>query len=376
MLEVQKVLESKPHNPHYLNRYINFISTIRNQEKEGYQELHHICPKAKDLFPEHKDAKWNYISLTARQHIVAHIMLWKVYGGSQSQALECMLGQFNSSTNLYLSNRKIPSSTKIRYLAKARETASGYRSVHHLGKGVYKNDNGDRFYLKTDDPLIQELNLVGLLTGHTMTEESKDKMRGDRVTTLFYKGSIETKTIKINDPDYQKNLDAHLRLGWEIERSEESQSIIAKDRYEKVSKAMAGVTAMYYPNGTYYGKIPKDSPIVKELELIHLRSEKQTETALRAAKRAREVNLGSTIYNNGIEERKFHSAPDSSQWKEGRLPRSEEYIKNQKTAVSSRIGGSKTYNDGIRNYRVPMGGFVDSSWSPGMAPQGPRKKRI
>lgn len=370
MLEIREILESKPHNRHHLNRYIKFIEYCKSQKFDGYTERHHICPKAKDLFPEHKDAKWNYISLTARHHTLAHIMLWKIYGGSQTTALHYFLNIQNSNTQY---GKRIVSKVHIsRYASKLREENSKSRK----GTAIYKNQAGAKFLLHRDDPLIKEQNLVGLLTGHTMSEESKDKMRGDRVTKLFFKGSLETKSIKVNDSDYQENLKRHLNLGWEIERSAESNDIITKNRYEKVSKAISGLTAMYYPSGTYYGKIPKDSPVVKELGLIHIRSKSQKETAISAAKKAREANIGSTIYNNGIEERKFHSKPEDLQWKEGRLPRSEEHTKNQKSAVSAKIGGSKTYNDGIRNYRVQPGDYINPEWKLGMAPQKPRKKKI
>lgn len=371
MLDIREILESKPHNPHHLNRYIKFIEYCKNQEFSGYTENHHICPKAKDLFPEHKDAQWNYVSLTARQHILAHLMLWKVYGGSQTTALHYFLNIQNCYTEYNL-DRIFPKVYISRYAAKLREENSQNRK----GTAVFKDSNGNKFLLNTNDPTIKKQNLVGILSGHKMPEESREKMRGDRVTTLFYRGSLETKSIKTNDPEYKKNLDYHVSLGWEMERSEENKAEVKAEQYKKVAKAMTGVTAMYYPSGTYYGKIPKDSPIIKELGLIHIRSEKQSETALRAAKKAKEANIGSTIYNNGIEERKFRITPEDAQWKEGRLPRSQEHLDNQKAALSAKIGGSKTYNDGVRNYRVPVGGFVDPTWKTGMAPQKSRKRKI
>jgi hypothetical protein len=88
--QIIEILKSKPHNLHYLNRYIKFIDSCKTKNHDlsfnTYFETHHILPKAKELFPEYKDLrkyKWNAIKLTARQHIVAHIMLWKVYGGTQ-----------------------------------------------------------------------------------------------------------------------------------------------------------------------------------------------------------------------------------------------------------------------------------------------------
>lgn len=96
-IDIYTILSSKPHNPHYLKRYHRFIKYCLNSNpvlsNDTYTEIHHICPKAKDLFPEYTNLKtysWNSIKLTARQHIVAHVILWKCYGGSQSRALECI----------------------------------------------------------------------------------------------------------------------------------------------------------------------------------------------------------------------------------------------------------------------------------------------
>ena len=83
-MDIYPILASKPHNLHYLNRYINFIKQCqqKNIGYEGYVENHHICPKAKDMFPEYENFRqhpWNRAVLTARQHFIAHLILWKSY---------------------------------------------------------------------------------------------------------------------------------------------------------------------------------------------------------------------------------------------------------------------------------------------------------
>lgn len=88
-MDIYSILSSKPHNPHYLNRYITFIQNCqhKNVEYNGFMEKHHICPKAKDMFPEYKCLRenfWNLSKLTQRQHMIAHIILHKVYPKSYS----------------------------------------------------------------------------------------------------------------------------------------------------------------------------------------------------------------------------------------------------------------------------------------------------
>lgn len=87
------ILRSKPHNKHYLNRYIKFIDHCISNPMAEFIEDHHICPKSSDLFPEFKSFKkfpWNKASLTLRQHYIAHRLLWKAFGGRQAQAFKLM----------------------------------------------------------------------------------------------------------------------------------------------------------------------------------------------------------------------------------------------------------------------------------------------
>jgi hypothetical protein len=89
-IDIYTILSSKPHNPHYLKRYFKFIQILSLQSEILKDiENHHICPKAKDLFPEYTNLKtysWNSIKLTRRQHWIAHWILAKTYGNSQTIA--------------------------------------------------------------------------------------------------------------------------------------------------------------------------------------------------------------------------------------------------------------------------------------------------
>ncbi len=81
-MDIYSILKSKPHNPHYLNRYISFIQRcqLKNVGYDGITENHHMCPKS--IFPEYKILKkniWNMVKLTPRQHFVAHIILDRVF---------------------------------------------------------------------------------------------------------------------------------------------------------------------------------------------------------------------------------------------------------------------------------------------------------
>lgn len=89
-MDIYSILSSKPHNEHYLSRYIRFVSKCerKNAEFSVKTHRHHICPRAKDMFPEYESFSknpWNLARLTPRQHFIAHLMLWKVYPNISSQ---------------------------------------------------------------------------------------------------------------------------------------------------------------------------------------------------------------------------------------------------------------------------------------------------
>jgi hypothetical protein len=101
-MNIYEILKTKTHNDHYLKKYLKFIQSCgqHNQKtNDVYTEKHHICPKSKDMFPEYKNLKqnpWNQCVLTYRQHIIAHLLLYKTYN-TQSQLLSVLytVGQKN-----------------------------------------------------------------------------------------------------------------------------------------------------------------------------------------------------------------------------------------------------------------------------------------
>lgn len=108
-MSIYEILSTKPHNKHYLNRYLKFIQS-RNSNTNTTVELHHICPRAKDLFPEYSSFSvnpWNKIQLTLKEHFIAHLLLYKTYGKSQAKAFHLMCNRTNSkNSKMYQNVRK------------------------------------------------------------------------------------------------------------------------------------------------------------------------------------------------------------------------------------------------------------------------------
>jgi len=374
----KEILKTKQHNIHYLNRYINFIEKcgIKNKHLplDEYTERHHICPKASDLFPEYENFKihsWNLIELTARQHIIAHVMLWKVYGGSQAVALDCMLDKFNYLTNEKLFKRKIPNSILIRYLAKIRIEANIERGKHHIGMSTYKDSKGNKYYLHKNDPKINELNLVGNNSGNEHSEESKQlmsKTKEPNKRIKLYKLDKST-TVKRYSSEYEQLISD----GWHTRRTEEDYVYIKEKKYKKVSEKMKGRSRYYYPDGVFYGMIYADDPIIKELNLSFFITDNHREQYKRRSELAIEANTGSMIYNNGIEEKKFKSDP-GPEWIIGRLPRSEEYSKKFNESVLKANSNKIYWNNGVICKKFPSDINPGDEWVKGMLPRS--KSRV
>lgn len=80
-------------NLHYLKRYMKLIIHCSNQKQTNGFELHHILPKADNLWPEYANLTtftWNSIHLTERQHRLAHWMLARTFGGTMWYAFNLM----------------------------------------------------------------------------------------------------------------------------------------------------------------------------------------------------------------------------------------------------------------------------------------------
>lgn len=374
-IDIYAILESKPHNSHYLKRYYKFIKFCQeinqNIDEIEYTENHHICPKAYDLFPEYTDLRvyaWNSVNLTARQHILAHVMLWKAYGGSQTMAIDCMVNKFNSDTNANLSSRKVPTSIAIRYSALCKEDANLVRGEFHKGKATFKDAEGNTYYLSCDDPVIQELGLVGKNSGTSHSEESIAKMSASKLKykkIILYCLNAKTKISAFDD-----NLNEYLAQGWLPFLAGEDRELRKLVANKKVSNKTKGNCRFMYQDGTYYGVIKTDDPIIQELNLVPHVTENQRKQMVKWSQAAADSNRGTNIYNNGVDEARFDEDP-GGEWKIGRLPRSPEWDKKQKEATSKQ--GHKFWNNGVECRLLKPDEAVPEGWVPGMIKRGPRK---
>ena len=144
----------------HVNRYERFIDSLKEQNVEGYSEVHHIVPRSMGGTND----KNNLIRLTARQHFIAHWMLWKAYGGKMTMAFHAMV---------YRYNKKIKRYTKV-------------------------NSRTHSKLIEEHASLISILNMNNTYAlGYKWNEESKQKLRDARAKQIIPKASYEKAKLKM-----------------------------------------------------------------------------------------------------------------------------------------------------------------------------------
>lgn len=233
-MNIYNLLLTKKNNQHYLNRYYKFIHYCRlhNKNNNDYCEVHHICPKSNDLFPEYSSFKlnpWNKIKLTTRQHFICHYLLHKSYGGRQSYSFWCMC---NGQKNKHQSKRydKINSRIYENVKKDAKKVHIGRR-----GKASYIDKNGNKIYCSTNDYRVISGELISLSAGRKYKwNHSGDHKRiynlnlrkrswRDKVVNLYF---LEIK-ISLKVTFGMPEIIPYLDQGWSLRRTKEHHSMTA-----------------------------------------------------------------------------------------------------------------------------------------------------
>jgi hypothetical protein len=215
-MNIYEILKTKPHNEHYLKRYVSFIKSCQqqNQNIENlYFEKHHICPKSKDMFPEYKNLKkytWNECILTYRQHIIAHLMLYKCFN-AQSQLLSLLytFGQFHTKKlNLKSINNKTIEKIKMQLSQKR--------------KGVFT-----RGYDSKGKPLVKD-STKKLLSCQKIKFYSNIENR--KKQSEFCKGTTGRKSEKYSIAAKNRSEEHLVKISESVKKYYESLSVIEKKR--------------------------------------------------------------------------------------------------------------------------------------------------
>lgn len=214
-LKVKKEFNMHPNQIH-LNRYINFIYSRKFREiPEGtYVEKHHIIPRSLGG----NDEESNLIILTGREHFIAHMILWKVFGGKMATAFWFM--SFNNRKHCF-------NNLTSRQYEELKKEAFTYRRCWNKGiklEEYYDKETYDTVYKK----------YVEARTGIYHSEETKKEMSKNRQgeKNPFY-GRKHTEDTKKRQSEVKKGKN-HPNYGkHRTQETKNKMSISAKKRNRK-----------------------------------------------------------------------------------------------------------------------------------------------
>jgi hypothetical protein len=157
-----EILSKIPHNRHYLLKYVNFIYSCQQLDFSSciYAENHHICPKAKEMFPELTNEKWNIVRLPYRHHVIAHIFLYKAFKNDSMTTSLLFTTKQKHAKDLSISkiNTKIIEEAKIN-LSKLRKG----KRTHNFSESCRKklSEKKSEFYKNPKNRLMHSIACTG-----------------------------------------------------------------------------------------------------------------------------------------------------------------------------------------------------------------------
>lgn len=354
----------------FLNEYFRIIQDNLDNPKEkdksrpGAFDWHHIIPES--MGGEHSPK----VLLEFKDHVMAHYYLFKAFRNEQMAYAFNLLSNRTSASEFEtfsedeqiellesLQTAKEIFGERRRQMAKeywagdAHPTRGKFGEDHH-GFGKIIINDGNSFIRVIPDEFENNYKFLGWHLG--FPDSFREKFKGKFLGWIKIHNDTEEKTVPESD------LNVFLSTGWKLGRHPDNANLLnGKCRYAT-------------PDGEFYAMLLHDDPIIQELGLIIHKTEAVTESALMAQKLAVAANSGSTVYNNGMIQKRCKEHPGDG-WVIGELPISDEIKKKRGDACSIACKGTVVYNDGVRNYRLKPDEIPNPLWERGMAPQKKRE---
>lgn len=192
------------------DRYINFINsrpTRLKKSKQLYTENHHIIPRSLGG----SNDKSNLILLTGREHFIAHLILWKAFGGKMTSAF------------WYMSNNKRKHSFKI--------TSRQYEDLRKDQAKITGNRMRNRIVSDETRKKMSEAR-----TGTHLTNEAKEKLRIHNLGKKQSKKTIAKRRASIGP--YTASEETKQKQSLSL-----TGRVFSNDHKRNLSKAMKGRSA-------------------------------------------------------------------------------------------------------------------------------------
>ena len=200
-----KQIQKHSKNSHYLFKYINFINSRSSRiiPEKTYTENHHVLPKCYGG----NESQENLIKLSAREHFIAHWMLWKACGGKMTYAFNCMLTL----------NKKCKSS---KHYVLLRENCSLSGENNPMFGKKHSTKSREQMSEKTKKAFIDNPELRKICAAHfkgvKLSQKTKDKMskaQSGSNNPVFGKKAYYNSLTKETIFSSEKPLDTNFKLG-------------------------------------------------------------------------------------------------------------------------------------------------------------------
>nr|DAO65742.1 MAG TPA: HNH endonuclease [Caudoviricetes sp.] len=212
------LIKLNPSNIEKVVEYINFVIDNKTIKEKYKTDEHHILPKNKDCFPEYINEKWNKISLTYKNHFIAHKLLYEAYPNNKRIvfAFYAMLNKIPKFKG-YKENYNIVTpdeyqALKEKSVAYLREINSGFVMAVKNGKTVRitkeEFDNNRELYQTPSDNLFNVIDIKSNQKIRISKDDYDPKIH--RIHTKGVATYLNLKTLKKERIDISERKDYHL----------------------------------------------------------------------------------------------------------------------------------------------------------------------
>lgn len=201
------LLSSDKIHRRYAIRYMNFIESRPKNRNLKYYEQHHILPRS--LYPEFEDEPLNLISLTAKEHYIAHHLLYKAFPKSYFM-LNAFWGMCNGWQDSNTQDRFIPKNTS-RIYSELKQAISKRMSERMAEQNPYAQQ-------KIKDRIIEKHGGLGNSSDTIFAKQKQtmiEKFGTDNYFKLpeFISGIAERNRNAWKDSDAKEKRIANMKIG-------------------------------------------------------------------------------------------------------------------------------------------------------------------
>ena len=157
----------------YQKIYDSIINRAKHRILESYAESHHIIPKCMGGIND----KSNLVSLTAREHFLAHMLLAKMYGGKLWHAVHMMSNMKKYTSKKYEIARRQHAELMGEFRKNKKAPAEVKKKMSETRQGSGNGMFGKTHSAETKEKIrLTKIGRVGPKKGIPRSDETKRKI--------------------------------------------------------------------------------------------------------------------------------------------------------------------------------------------------------